>query len=96
MTVVLVAVFVAVVLASWTVAGLLVAAGLRLWRSVDHTPRRRRVIRPSSSSSLAAAPAVPDMGAFLAGVELQIFIVLFAIASVLIVNWIVGIMRSSR
>lgn len=94
MTILLSAVFAAILLASWTVAGVIVAAGIRIWRSLDHTPRRRGVIR-RSSTSLASAPVLPDMGAFIAGLELQVFIVLSTIAAVLIVNWIVRMMRSS-
>lgn len=40
--------------------------------------------------------AEPNFDAFLAGVELEIFIILFAIAAVLVANWIVRIMGSSK
>lgn len=42
------------------------------------------------------ADVTPDLGAFEAGLELGIFIVLFTIASVLVVNWIIRTMGGSE
>jgi hypothetical protein len=40
--------------------------------------------------------AEPNMEAFLAGVELALFTILFVIGSVLVANWIIRIMGSSK
>lgn len=87
MSVLLSLVLVAFVIASWTVAGLVVAFGKRLLDRHDHTPLEDRASSLHSVAVLAAV--VPDLGAFEAGFEVGIFIVLFTIASVVVVNWII-------
>lgn len=51
---------------------------------------------PALVAPLAVVEAAPDIGAFSAGVELGIFTALFTISSLLVVNWIVKTMRSSK
>ncbi len=46
--------------------------------------------------TLAAIDPAPNLSAFSAGVELAIFIALFTISSLLVLNWIIKTMRSSR
>jgi hypothetical protein len=46
--------------------------------------------------TLAAIDPAPNLSAFSAGVELAIFIALFTISSLLVLNWIVKTMRSSK
>jgi hypothetical protein len=45
---------------------------------------------------LAAIDPAPDLGSFVAGVELGIFTALLVISALLVVNWIVKTMRSSN
>jgi hypothetical protein len=46
--------------------------------------------------TLAAIDPSPNLSAFSAGIELAIFTALFTIGSLLVLNWIIKTMRSSR
>ena len=48
------------------------------------------------AAPLAAIDTGPDFGAFGAGVELMVFTALFAIAALVVLNWILKTMRSSK
>jgi hypothetical protein len=45
---------------------------------------------------MSSAPIAPNLDAFTAGIEVEIFVVLFTIGALLIVNWVVRIMGSSN
>lgn len=78
--------------------------------ALSSRPRRRfsrpPIFQPPASSNrlqgvvalplLAAIDPSPNFSAFGAGVELGIFTALFTISSLLVVNWIVKTMRSSK
>jgi len=49
----------------------------------------------SASPVLAAIEVAPNLGAFVAGLELMVFTALFTIGALLVLNWIIKTMRSS-